>query len=210
MSRSEPLNSDKLRQALSQNLIGRQVIVLASTGSSNDFLLRMLNPQLREGFVVFAEEQTAARGQRGNRWAAAAGLGLWFSFLLRPDIPLAESARLTTWAAQAIAATIQEELGLEAGIKPPNDIYLGNRKVAGVLVETKVRRGTAFDAVVGIGVNLHHEREDFPPELRERAGSLAMFHSGKIDRTNFAIALLRELDRTNRFRRSGTEATTQF
>jgi BirA family biotin operon repressor/biotin-[acetyl-CoA-carboxylase] ligase len=200
------LDAEKLRVSLGGNLIGCQMIVLASIGSSNDFLSRMLSPELAEGFVVFAEEQTAARGQRGNRWSAASGLGLWFSFLLRPNIVIAESACLTNWAARAVAETVRSETGLETTIKPPNDVYVRERKVSGILVETKARCGPAFDAIVGIGINLNHSLEDFPRELRTHAGSLAMFLHRKVDRTAFAIRLLRELERTNEFRRTGKKA----
>ncbi len=177
-------------------VVGRCIIVLESTGSTNDFLRQMLTPELLEGFVVFAEEQTAGRGQRGNRWASASHLGLWFSILLRPALPLVESARLTTWAAEAVAATIRSQTRLTSKIKPPNDIYVAGRKVAGVLVETKVGAGEEFAAIVGIGVNLNQAPEDFPAELQARAGSLAMALGQKIVRSEFAIALLYELERT--------------
>jgi BirA family transcriptional regulator, biotin operon repressor / biotin---[acetyl-CoA-carboxylase] ligase len=196
MSPSDRLRAVDLRAALRDCVIGRRIIVLRSTGSTNDFLRQMLTPELPEGFVVFAEEQTAGRGQRGNRWASAAHLGLWFSILLRPQLPIVESARLTNWAAQAIAATIRSETGLEPKIKPPNDVYLEGRKVAGVLVETKAGGGAAWTAIVGIGLNLNQSSEDFPIELRERAGSLAMALGRKIVRADFAVALLHELERT--------------
>ena len=103
MSPSDRLLAADLSASLGDCVIGRRIIVLQSTSSTNDFLRQMLTPELPEGFVVFAEEQTAGRGQRGNRWASAAHLGLWFSLLLRPQLPIVESARLTNWAAQAIA-----------------------------------------------------------------------------------------------------------
>ncbi len=131
-------------------------------------------PNLPEGFVVFAEHQTAGRGQRGHRWESAPHRGLWFSILLRPQIPIVESARLTNWAAQAIAATIRQETGLEPAIKLPNDVYVEGRKVAGVLVETRAGQGSEWAAVAGIGVNVNQAPEEFPEELRERATSLAM------------------------------------
>jgi BirA family biotin operon repressor/biotin-[acetyl-CoA-carboxylase] ligase len=196
MSPPDRLNAAELRQSLGGSLLGSRIIVLESTGSTNDFLLRMLTPELPEGFVVFAERQTAGRGQRGNSWSSAAHLGLWFSFLLRPQLPIVESARLTDWAAAAIAATVQGETGLEPRIKPPNDVYVDERKVAGVLVETKAGTGAEFSAIIGMGVNLNQAPEDFPSELRERAGSLAMALGRPVDRRAFAIALLRELERT--------------
>lgn len=202
MSPSDRLLAADLSASLGDCVVGRRIIVLQSTGSTNDFLRQMLTPELPEGFVVFAEEQTAGRGQRGNRWASASHLGLWFSILLRPQLPLAESARLTNWAAQAVAATIRKETGLEPVIKPPNDIYLGARKVGGVLLETKAGRGREFSAIAGIGVNLNQAPGDFPAELQERAGSLAMALGSKIERAPFAVALLRELERTREWKAS--------
>ena len=196
MSQPDRLVGDILGASFGEGVIGCRVIVLESTGSTNDFLRQMLAPELPEGFVVFAEEQTAGRGQRGNRWVSAPCLGLWFSLLLRPVLPLTESARLTNWAAEAIATTVRSETGLQPAIKPPNDVYLNSRKIAGVLVETKAGPGSAFDAIVGLGVNLNQAVEEFPVELRDRAGSLAMALGRQIDRSDFAIALLRELERT--------------
>ncbi len=185
-----------LQDSLGASVIGRRVLVLESTRSTNDFLRQMLTPELPEGLVVFAETQTAGRGQRANQWHSAPHQGLWFSILLRPHIPLAESARLTDWAAHAVAAAIREELALAPTIKPPNDVYLDARKVCGVLVETVAGAGTNFAAIAGIGVNVNQPLETFPPELRDRAGSLAMAAERAIDRPAFAAALLRELDRS--------------
>jgi BirA family biotin operon repressor/biotin-[acetyl-CoA-carboxylase] ligase len=196
MSPPDRLIATELSASLGESVIGRRIIVLQSTRSTNDFLLQMLTPALPEGFVVFAEHQSVGRGQRGHRWESAPCFGLWFSVLVRPRIPLAESARLTNWAAQAVAATIWSKTGLTSTIKPPNDVYLAERKVAGVLVETKAGFGGEFSAIAGLGVNINQALEDFPIELRERAGSLAMALGRQVDRAAFAVALLRELDRT--------------
>lgn len=196
MSRRDRLIVAELGTSLGESVIGRRIIILASTRSTNDFLLQMLTPELPEGCVVFAEEQTAGRGQRGNRWESASHLGLWCSVLLRPRLALAESGRLTDWAAQAVAATVARETGLEPVIKPPNDVYVSGRKIAGVLVDTRNERDRIDAAIVGIGINLNQALEDFPVELRKRAGSLRMDLGRQLDRTTFAIALLRELERT--------------
>ncbi len=190
------LTAAALSSTLGESIIGRRLIVLESTGSTNEFLLQMLTPELPEGFVVFAEHQTAGRGQRGHRWESASHRGLWFSILLRPQIPMVESARLTNWAAQAIATVIRRETGLEPAIKLPNDVYIAGRKVAGVLVETKAGPGSGWAAVAGIGVNVNQTTEDFPEELRTRATSLALALGRPIDRSTVAVALLRQLERT--------------
>src|SRR5881394_997594 len=103
----DQLVAAELQANLSGAIIGRKIIVLEQTGSTNDAILRSATPTPKEGLVLFAEHQTAGRGQRGNRWESAAGKGLWFSILLRPTIDLASSAQLTAWAAEAISSAIQ-------------------------------------------------------------------------------------------------------
>jgi BirA family biotin operon repressor/biotin-[acetyl-CoA-carboxylase] ligase len=154
----------------------------------------MLTPELPEGLVVFAEHQTGGRGQRGNQWHSASHRGLWFSVLIRPQLPLSESARLTDWAAHAIAATVGRETGLTPRIKAPNDVYVGEGKVAGVLVDTQTERGRIAAAIVGIGLNVNQGLQDFPADLRGRAGSLALALGRPVNRSALAVALLRELN----------------
>src|SRR5438045_1784968 len=100
------LRAEKLRGGL---LIGREIIVLEETQSTNDVITQMAAGDWPEGFCVFAEHQIAGRGQRGKEWESAAGKGLWFSILLRPNIDIKESARLTAWVAETIAQTLQDE-----------------------------------------------------------------------------------------------------
>jgi BirA family transcriptional regulator, biotin operon repressor / biotin---[acetyl-CoA-carboxylase] ligase len=192
------LVAEELQAGIGSSVIGREVIVLEQTGSTNDAILEVANANSKEGLVIFAEHQTAGRGQRGNRWESAMGKGLWFSILLRPKINLASSPRLTAWAAEAISDTIQYEFPVTPTIKLPNDVQIDGRKVAGVLVEMRAREKAPHLAIAGIGVNVNQSGEDFPKELQSRAISLAMALGRQVDRQNFAIALLRELDRTYR------------
>jgi len=192
------LVAEELQADLASGVIGREIIVLEQTGSTNDAILQIANANSKEGLVVFAEHQTAGRGQRGNRWESTAGKGLWFSILLRPKIDLASSPQLTAWAAEAVSGAIQNEFSLTPTIKPPNDVQIDGRKVAGVLVEMRAQEKAAHLAIAGIGVNVNQSREDFPKELQRRAISLAMALGKQIDRQSFAVALLRKLDRTYR------------
>jgi BirA family biotin operon repressor/biotin-[acetyl-CoA-carboxylase] ligase len=192
------LVAEELQADLASGVIGREIIVLGQTGSTNDAILQIANANSKEGLVVFAEHQTAGRGQRGNRWESAAGKGLWFSILLRPKIDLASSPQLTAWAAEAVSGAIQNEFSLTPTIKPPNDVQIDGRKIAGVLVEMRAQEKAAHLAIAGIGVNVNQAREDFPKELQSRAISLAMALGKQIDRQSFAVALLRKLDRTYR------------
>jgi biotin-[acetyl-CoA-carboxylase] ligase BirA-like protein len=200
--------------------IGRQIIVLEQTSSTNDAILQAASAQgavvplgrrslgeggsppslTPEGLVLFAEHQTAGRGQRGNRWESAAGKGLWFSILLRPKIQINDSGRLTNWAIETISDIIGTEFSLEPTIKLPNDIQIHGRKVAGVLTEMRAQEKASHLAIVGIGINVNQSSDDFPGDLQGRAISLAMALGQQVDRQKFAVALLRNLDRTYRAR----------
>ena len=193
MSPAERLDADKLGSALSGGLIGNRILLLEETTSTND-VVAQLAAEADEGLVVLAETQTAGRGQYGRRWDSAAGKGLWLSVLLRPRLAVAESGKLTELLAHAIASTITGFASLAPTIKPPNDIYVGSRKIAGVLVEMRVEPDGNYCAIAGMGVNVNHALEDFPPELRGTAGSIASCRGRAVDRQQFAVALLREIE----------------
>jgi BirA family transcriptional regulator, biotin operon repressor / biotin---[acetyl-CoA-carboxylase] ligase len=192
---ADRLVAHEMESDLGGVIVGRQIIVIEQTGSTNDAILEVAAPSFKEGLVLFAEHQTAGRGRRGNRWESATGKGLWFSILLRPRIELSESPRLTAWAAKSISDTIQNEFSLEPMIKLPNDVQVHSRKIAGILVEMRARGKSPHLAIVGIGINVNHAIEDFPAELRDRAISLAIALDRQVDRQQFAVALLRDLDR---------------
>ncbi len=192
------LSADELRAHFHNALIGREIVVVERTGSTNDAILQVATANSKEGLVLFAEHQTAGRGQRGRRWESAVGKGLWFSILLRPKIDIAGSPRLTAWAAEAISGAIQNEFSVSPTIKLPNDVQIDGRKVAGVLVEMRAQQRATHLAIVGIGVNVNQSPEDFPRELQDRVISLAMALDRQVDRQKFAVALLRNLDRTYR------------
>jgi len=197
---SDRLIADELQAHSARATIGRQIIVLEQTSSTNDAILQVPTANSNQGLVLFAEHQTAGRGQRGNRWESAAGKGLWFSVLLRPKIQINDSGQLTIWAIETISDVIRIEFSLEPAIKLPNDVQLSGRKVAGVLVEMRAQDKAPHLAVVGIGINVNQSMEDFPPELQDRAISLAMALHRPVDRRQFAVAVLRYLDRTYRER----------
>ena len=191
------LIAEELRARLGKCRIGNEIVVVEEARSTNDLAWEAASRGVSKGFVVFAERQTAGRGQYGRSWESAPYLGLWFSILLRPLITLSESPQLTSLLAKIVATTISDETGSAATIKPPNDIFIEGRKVAGILVEGRNATDGSYVAVAGIGVNVNQTIEDFPSELRETAGSLAMASGKKVERSRLAIALLRKLAATN-------------
>jgi BirA family biotin operon repressor/biotin-[acetyl-CoA-carboxylase] ligase len=193
LATSDRLIASELRAALDGCRIGSEIVVVEETASTNDLAWEAAERGAAEGFVVFAERQTKGRGQYGRRWESAPYLGLSFSILLRPALTLAESPKLTLELAESIAATIGRATELEPTIKPPNDIYLGARKVAGILVEGRTTTDGSYQAVAGIGINVNQTIDDFPENLRETAGSLAMIAGKQFSRAELAIALVKRL-----------------
>jgi BirA family biotin operon repressor/biotin-[acetyl-CoA-carboxylase] ligase len=191
---SDRLIASELRAALEGCRIGNEIVVVEETVSTNDLVWEAAERGVAEGFVAFAERQTKGRGQYGRRWESAPYQGLWLSVLLRPAMTLPESPRLTSLLAETVAATIAEQTGCAPTIKPPNDIFISNRKVAGVLVEGRTASDGSYLAVAGIGINVNQTGDDFPEELRATAGSLAMAAGRNIDRMKLAVSLLRKLD----------------
>src|SRR5438876_8313486 len=153
------LVGSELQANLGSAGIGREIIVLEQTGSTNDAILQVATADLNEGLVLFAEHQTAGRGQRGNRWESPAGKGLWFSILLRPKISVSDSGCLTIWAIETISDVIRMEFSLEPTIKLPNDIRIQGRKVAGVLTEMRAQENAPHLAIVGIGINVNQSSD---------------------------------------------------
>ena len=198
MSQNDFLRGEELRAALAGQHIGNKIVIVEETASTNDLVWQMAQQGNSAGLVVFAESQTEGRGQRGNRWESTPNLGLWFSILLRPGIGPADSSHIVAWATETIVSTVEKEIAIGAQLKWPNDIYLAGKKVGGVLVEMRVEKGGGYAAIVGIGMNVNQIDRDFSEEIREGAGSLAMAAGKRIDRQQFALALLRKLDQSYR------------
>jgi BirA family biotin operon repressor/biotin-[acetyl-CoA-carboxylase] ligase len=153
--------------------LGRPLSVVAITTSTNDDARRGAREGAPHGSTWVAEQQTAGRGRRGRHWVSPAGEGLLFSVLLRLDCQPAALPPLALLAGLAARdAVLRAVPGADVGIKWPNDVLLGARKIAGVLVEAVTSGHRVEAVVVGIGINVH--TRVFPPEFSDSATSLAL------------------------------------
>jgi len=171
-----------------------EVVCLEETASTNDDARALGLRGAAHGSLVIADAQSAGRGRRGASWIAPPGHCLLASFLLRPSLPPEAWPRLTHAAALAVCTALDGLPGLPAAsIKWPNDVYLHDRKLCGILVESVIDSRGGF-AVAGIGVNLNVKPHDLPADLQPIATSVFMENGGQpTDRTAFAIALARAL-----------------
>ena len=195
ISAPDVLHADDLFSRLGQTkVIGRDIQVFEETTSTNDVVERLARDGVNEGAVVFAESQTKGRGRLGRKWVSPARKGLWFSILLRPNLRPVETTKLTVAAATGVRRAIEKHTGLKPVIKWPNDILLGEKKVAGILMEMSAELDRVKYIILGIGVDVNLNTGDFPPELRKIATSIKAEAGKAISRSELAVAILRELD----------------
>lgn len=173
---------------------GRQIQVFQETSSTNEVALRLAGDGVAEGAVVFAEHQSRGRGRLGRAWFGSAGKSVLMSLLLRPALRPPEAARLTILGAAATARAIEKLTTVRTSIKWPNDVIVGEEKLAGILTEMRAEPDRIHHLVLGIGLNVNQTKTDFPEELRQRCCSLQILTGQMWNRAAVAAALLKELD----------------
>jgi BirA family biotin operon repressor/biotin-[acetyl-CoA-carboxylase] ligase len=197
--------AQRIRRGLGSRVVGSVFVSLRRASSTNDVALDLAARGCPDGLVVAAETQWAGRGRRRRAWHSPAGSGLWFSVVLRPACPVAEAQALTFLGAVAAARAVQALYGVCAGLKWPNDLAVGGRKLGGVLAEVEAEGRVIRHAVVGVGVNVNIDRAGFPPALRGTATSLREILGAGVSRVKLLQRILEELDqRYLILRRDGT------
>ena len=149
-----------------------------------------------EGTVVVAESQSAGRGRLGRRWTSPAGKGLLFSVLLRPPVSMADVHLLTIVAATAACDAIESLVPVRMRIKWPNDLFVDDRKVGGILLEVAGEQDAIDWVVVGLGLNVNTEYGELPVALRRTAVSLKVASGQPVDRSELLARLLLSLEET--------------
>jgi len=194
----EEENADNLLSALRRAgfLRERRVVFLQQTVSTNDDALRLAAEGAPSGTIILAELQLGGRGRMGRKWQSSPGHSLTFSYILRP--PHVDSAvpQLTLVAGLAVAKAINSHTGLNTAIKWPNDILVSGRKVAGLLCEFAAPHTSAGGAavIIGIGVNVSMEAEEFTEDVRQRASSLLHCGAAAVSRPALLMAIIIELE----------------
>jgi BirA family biotin operon repressor/biotin-[acetyl-CoA-carboxylase] ligase len=143
--------------------VGQNLVTLKEVDSTNTFLKYILanSAPVPDGTVIMAESQVAGRGQQQNKWYSSAGESLAFSILLKPQfLSVSQQFCLTQVVSIAVYETLQPLVGNTLKIKWPNDIYIGSRKLGGILIENQVQGGSIKNAIVGIGLNVN--QTNFP------------------------------------------------
>lgn len=136
--------------------IGSKVIQLSSVVSTNNYAAMLIsNDNAVHGTVILADEQTVGRGQRGMKWQSESGSNLLMSIILKHDNLSVDRQFLLTQVASLSVVDLLRKIGLSAHIKWPNDIYVGDRKICGMLIENNLSGAVIRSSIVGIGLNVN-------------------------------------------------------
>lgn len=164
--------------------------------STNDHIRQLAKNGVPHGTVVLASHQTNGHGRRGRSFHSPEGVGIYLSLLLRPQCAPQKLMHLTCAAAVAMCDALEAAASLRPGIKWTNDLVFGKRKLGGILTELGfTTKGTLDYAIIGIGINCCQAEADFPEDIRDMAGSLAMVTGKAVDRNRVAAAMLEALYR---------------
>ncbi len=185
----------------------KKVIFLESVDSTNRYVLDLPDEQKSQGLVVRAEEQTAGRGRLGRRWASPRGKGLWLSVLWRQVWPAEKNYLLTFAAALATARAVEEVTLCQTEVKWPNDVLVGRKKVAGILLEQRGSSEPGRWLVAGIGINVSQQQAEFSEAYRQHATSLREACRDAPEKEKLFQALLAQLDFFYDLYRVGKEET---
>lgn len=159
-------------------LIGSDIFHFEEIDSTNNYAKKIANEGCPHGTVVIADKQTLGRGRVGRQWQSDSSDGIWFSLVIRPDLEPENIQIITLAASVAVVEAIDETQGIVCGIKWPNDIMLDGKKLGGILTELSAEPGHVNYVVVGIGINVNQDLEQFDDEIKQKAASLKM-HTGK-------------------------------
>ena len=198
---------DEFNKTYRGDIIGREVIVLESAVSTNDFALEIGRDRKEpEGIVVIADEQTGGRGRFDRKWISPPGVNLYCSVILKPDFVSGDVQLVTLAAAVAVASAIRDNAGINAEIKWPNDILVNNRKVCGILVEMRSGGGRPSLLIVGIGVNVNMHMDAFDDDFKGLATSLKIEKGHSLDRRSLFNGILSRFEGVYKILLNGDKA----
>jgi len=169
----------------------REVIRLAAVDSTQRVAFECAEQGMPDGTVVVAESQAAGRGRQGRAWLAEPGDSLLVSIVVRPRLNVRDLPKLSLVTAVAVAEAIGGATGLATGLKWPNDVLVNGRKLAGILLESRL----AAEPIVVAGVGINLRQRSFPGALAEVATSVDLEGGRPVGRETMLQAVLEAFDR---------------
>lgn len=173
--------------------IGKTVYYYQVVDSTNSVAKYFAKNNADNGTIIISKTQRMGRGRNNNSWISPKG-GLWMSIILKPDISTDKVQYLTLIAGISLSKTINENFDLKSKIKWPNDVYINDKKISGILTESHITKQSVDYLILGIGVNINNSKSDLNRNLRETATSLKDELKHKIDIFDFLNKFLKNME----------------
>jgi BirA family biotin operon repressor/biotin-[acetyl-CoA-carboxylase] ligase len=186
----------EVHKKLKTQFIGRKMRYLENTPSTiwvGKQICSEGDVEKMHGLVIIAEEQTGGIGRMGRAWVSPSG-GIWITVVLKPRIPIDHVFMVTMAGSVAVARAIRKEFDLGALIKWPNDIFIGDKKVAGLLLEISAEADTIHHCLLGIGIDVNVPLNQFSPALQKDITSISAELGHDVDRATFLARILKEFE----------------
>lgn len=188
------LEASIIQPLLKTKRLGKMLEYVPVCESTQIIAHQLAQQGVPDGTIVLAEEQTAGRGRLSRKWDSVYGKGIWMSVVLRPEVPLQRAPQFTLITAVAVVRAIEEVTGLKPDIKWPNDILLNGKKCTGILTELQSDADGIQAVIIGIGLNVNQEAEDFNVEVKDIAASMRMATGVTISRQELVRSILYHLE----------------
>ena len=198
MQPSPPLTRDTIHSTLSTTWLGRRIELFDSLPSTNREAVQLAEAEVEHGTVVAADRQTAGRGRLSRTWFSPPGANLYCSVILRTVRPPERLTESLSWlpliTALAAAEAIEQVSSIHVSVKWPNDLLIEKRKVGGILCESGTGTRSGPFQIIGIGINVNVDHDDWPADLRDSATSIWQERKILVDRNRLLAQLLLELE----------------
>ncbi len=189
LEQSNKLSENEIYLGLETEEIGRSVYFFESVTSTQKVAKEYAMNGAKHGTLIVADEQTEGRGRMVRKWYSPKGTGIWASFILRPDIQIQHAPQLTLLSAVAVVQAIKKVTHITPEIKWPNDILISGRKVCGILTELQAEEDRIQSVILGIGINVNQDKNDFSAEIIKKATSLKIQLGKTVNRSSLIQSL---------------------
>jgi BirA family transcriptional regulator, biotin operon repressor / biotin---[acetyl-CoA-carboxylase] ligase len=192
ISSPDLINKSELLSLIKTSILGKNIIYFDDIDSTNIKGKELAQKDIEDGSLIIAEKQTLGNGRFNRKWISPSG-GLWFSLVLRPNIPPTEAPKITQIAAAAIYKTL-DDLNIKSTIKWPNDILVNDKKLCGILAEMKCDMDQVHYLILGIGLNVNINENDFDESVKSIATSLKIQFNKQFNRNKILADFLNHFE----------------
>lgn len=187
------LSLEEIEPFLNTKFIGRSVHYFETIDSTNTYAKTIGDKENNNGAIVISEEQVGGRGRLGRSFISPKYKGIWMSIILKPHLNPQAAAKITEIAAASVVLAIRE-LGIDAKVKWPNDITINGKKLCGILTEMSAELTQINYVIVGIGINVNQNKDDFNNDLKDIATSIMLEKGSSVDRKKLLSAILNNFE----------------